>query len=190
MAWQSDTLELQNFVLFTPETMSRLLLKNVMRVAAVPRVAAIRTPILRVPCTMAIRSFCDKKAPLEDTKDENGREEEEDSLSAVSDLEIQNQKLVQEVKDLKDKLLRSLAEEENVRRIAKRDVENAKAYANSSFAKSLLDVADNLERALAATKDSQKSASSDDSVKILLEGVEMTQAQLSKVFTTYGISKV
>jgi len=58
--------------------------------------------------------------------------------------------LEKEVRDLKDRVVRSLAEEENVRRIAKRDVDNARAYAVTAFAKSLLDVADDFERALAA----------------------------------------
>ncbi len=66
--------------------------------------------------------------------------------------------LQKEIKDLKEQVLRSYAEEENVRRIARRDVENAKAYANTSFAKSMLEVADDLERALAIVSSDKKAA--------------------------------
>ena len=95
---------------------------------------------------------------------------------------------------------RALAEEENVRRIAKRDIENAKAYANSSFAKALLEVADNLELALIAAKkeiDSKKDpmdirTNSSDAgalLKNLLEGVEATNRGLLKAFAQFGIVK-
>lgn len=65
--------------------------------------------------------------------------------------------LQKEVKDLKEQVLRSYAEEENVRRIARRDVENAKTYANTNFAKSMLEVADDLERALSIATTDKKS---------------------------------
>jgi molecular chaperone GrpE len=97
--------------------------------------------------------------------------------------------LEEEIKVMKDKLLRSYAEEENVRRIARRDVENARDYANTKFAKSLLDVADNLERALDAIHPDQK-ASADGTLKTLLEGVQMTSNGLQKVFQQHGIERV
>ena len=97
-------------------------------------------------------------------------------------------KLTQENKDLKDKLIRSYAEEENVRRIAKRDVENARQYANSSFAKSLLDVADNLERAMEAVP-AESHASNDPIIKNLLVGVKMTHTDLVKAFDKFGVKK-
>jgi molecular chaperone GrpE len=68
--------------------------------------------------------------------------------------------LQKEVKELKDQVLRSYAEEENVRRIARRDVDNAKSYANTSFAKAMLDVADDLERALAIVPAEKRVAAS------------------------------
>eukprot|EP01038_Epipyxis_sp_PR26KG_P008498 gene8498-11489_t len=91
-----------------------------------------------------------------------------------------------EVKDLKERYLRSLAEEENVRRIAKRDVANAKEYANTSFAKALLNVADNLERAL-STIPQDKRNSDDPTLKSLIEGIEMTEKNLQKVFQQFHI---
>jgi molecular chaperone GrpE len=100
-------------------------------------------------------------------------------------------KMELEVKEMKDKVIRSYAEEENVRRIAKRDVENAKAYAISSFAKSLLDVADNLDLALSAvSKDSSNENDPAKALTNLVQGVRMTNDGLLKVFAQFGIVKV
>lgn len=107
----------------------------------------------------------------------------------VEVLRQQNKTLQDEVKTLKDKLLRSYAEEENVRRIAQRDVAAAKEYANTKFAKSLLDVADNLERAIDVI-DHEQRAEADPQFLNLLQGVEMTQKGLVKVFESHGISRV
>ncbi|CAM9201944.1 unnamed protein product, partial [Ectocarpus fasciculatus] len=106
----------------------------------------------------------------------------------VEVLRQQNKTLQDEVKTLKDKLLRSYAEEENVRRIAQRDVAAAKEYANTKFAKSLLDVADNLERAIDVI-DHEQRAEADPQFLNLLQGVEMTQKGLVKVFESHGISR-
>lgn len=103
-------------------------------------------------------------------------------------------KLTQENKELKEKVLRSLAEEENVRRIAKRDVDNARLYANTSFAKAMLEVADDLDRALSSVPldkrgESQDPTSSSSSLSSLIKGIEMTDRNLHKIFTKFGIIK-
>ncbi|KAH9607229.1 hypothetical protein KSS87_021293 [Heliosperma pusillum] len=102
-----------------------------------------------------------------------------------------------EFSEWKDKFLRSYAEIENVMERTKRDAENSKKFAVQSFAKSLLDVADNLSRASSVTKESfSKLDVSGDTVgavpvlKTLWEGVEMTEKQLSEVFRKSGIEKV
>jgi molecular chaperone GrpE (heat shock protein) len=104
-------------------------------------------------------------------------------------LRHQNQTLQDEIRTIKDKLLRSYAEEENVRSIAQRDVASAKEYANMKFAKSMLDVADNLERAIDAISHEQR-ADADPHFVTLLQGVEMTQRGLTKVFQSHGIVRV
>lgn len=89
---------------------------------------------------------------------------------------------------MREKVLRAYADEENVRRIAKRDVENARVYANTKFAKSLLDVADNLERALSAAN--SEVGNEKKALQVLVEGVDMTNVQLKKVFESHGVVKV
>ncbi|XP_074320217.1 grpE protein homolog 1, mitochondrial-like [Silene latifolia] len=107
------------------------------------------------------------------------------------------QKKEKEFCEWKDKFLRSYAEIENVMERTRRDAENSKKFAVQSFAKSLLDVADNLSRASSVTKESfSKLDVSGDTVgavpvlKTLWEGVEMTEKQLSEVFRKSGIEKV
>ncbi|WVZ93669.1 hypothetical protein U9M48_039634 [Paspalum notatum var. saurae] len=102
----------------------------------------------------------------------------------------------EEIKDLKDKVLRSYAEMENVLARTKRESENTKKYAIQNFSKSLLDVADNLSRASSVVKESfskiDSANNSDEAIpllKTLLEGVEMTEKQLGEVFKKFGVEK-
>ncbi|OEL15803.1 Protein GrpE [Dichanthelium oligosanthes] len=101
-----------------------------------------------------------------------------------------------EIKDMKDKVLRSYAEMENVMARTKRESENSKKYAVQNFSKSLLDVADNLARASSVVKESfWKIDTSKDSagavalLKTLLEGVDMTDKQLAEVLKKFGVEK-
>ncbi|MBZ6379660.1 nucleotide exchange factor GrpE [Pacificimonas flava] len=92
--------------------------------------------------------------------------------------------LESEVATLKDRLMRAVAETENVRRRLEREKEDSSSYAITGFARDLLSVADNLTRALdAAEKDEVVN-------KGLLTGVEMTQKELMKAFEKHGISRV
>ncbi|KAL2495875.1 Co-chaperone GrpE family protein [Forsythia ovata] len=97
---------------------------------------------------------------------------------------------------MKDKVLRTLAEMENVKDRTKREADNAKKFAIQNFAKSLLDVADNLGRASSASKESfSKIETSNDAagaisqLKTLLDGVEMTEKQLIEVLKKFGVEK-
>ncbi|HFC04570.1 MAG TPA: nucleotide exchange factor GrpE [Rhizobiales bacterium] len=91
-----------------------------------------------------------------------------------------------EVADLKDKLLRNMAEMENLRRRAEREKAEATLYAATNFARDVLPVADNLARAL-DTMDDQARANADESVKNLLEGVELTQRELLNTLQKHNI---
>jgi len=93
-----------------------------------------------------------------------------------------------ELADTKDRLLRALAESENVRRRASRDVENASKRAIAGFAREMVVVADNLNRALGAV-DSEK-LGDNDAVKSLLEGIEMTAREMQNAFSRNGIKKI
>ena len=94
----------------------------------------------------------------------------------------------QEAAEMKDRLLRALADVENTRRRAKRDVEDARKYAASNFAKDLLNVSDNLRRALDTV--SEETREGDDDVKNLVLGIEMVEKELLTAFERQGVSKV
>jgi len=91
--------------------------------------------------------------------------------------------------EYKDKLLRVLAEMENLRRRTEREIADTRAYAISAFARDILAVADNMERALQAL-DAEIREKADTSVKALLDGVELTERELHKVLEKHGVKKL
>ncbi|WP_436096761.1 nucleotide exchange factor GrpE [Bosea sp. LjRoot237] len=91
--------------------------------------------------------------------------------------------------DLKDKLLRTLAEMENLRRRTEREIADAKAYAVTSFARDLLGSADNLRRALESVPETAQAAT-DNALKALIEGVELTERELLKTLERHGVRKI
>ncbi len=94
-----------------------------------------------------------------------------------------------EVADMKDKLLRTLAEMENLRRRTEREVSDQKQYAIASFARDMLVVADNLRRAIEAVPKEQR-GSGDQALDGLIEGVEMTERGLEQSLTKFGVKRV
>ena len=84
----------------------------------------------------------------EDPNLEAGADAPEQAATAEAGLDAQLAKLQAERDDLKDKLLRTLAEMENLRRRTEREIADAKAYAVTSFARDMLGSSDNLRRAL------------------------------------------
>jgi len=89
--------------------------------------------------------------------------------------------------DAKDRLLRAMAETENLRRRAQREREDAAKYAISGFARDLLSVVDNLRRALDSLSDQHRG---DESLAGLISGVENTERELLSAFERHGIRRV
>jgi molecular chaperone GrpE len=90
---------------------------------------------------------------------------------------------------LKDRLLRALAEMENTKKRAARDVKEAREYAVTGFARDMLDVADNLTRAL-ATLDDETKAQAGPALATLLEGVELTEKRLASTLERHGVRRL
>ena len=109
-------------------------------------------------------------------------EEEQSEPDADSNVDLQK-----ENSDLKDKLLRTLAESENVRRRAERQVSDAASYSVANFARDMLSISDNLRRALDSLP---KDKAVQDSIKAFSEGVEMTERELLNIFDRHGIKKL
>lgn len=94
-----------------------------------------------------------------------------------------------EAADLKDRLLRTLAEMENLRRRTEKEVKDARDYAVSGFARDLLSVADNFDRALAAVP-AELRESTVAGASALIEGVELTGRELARTMEKHGVRKL
>lgn len=114
----------------------------------------------------------------------------QDNLPEVELLEPLDDESQEEAADeLKDQLLRALAEVENIRRRAARDHDDAKKYAVSSFARDLLSVADNFSRALETIATEDVSALP-KGVQSLIEGLRLTEKELNGIFERQGVKKI
>lgn len=90
---------------------------------------------------------------------------------------------------LKDQLLRTLADMENLRRRTAREVADAKSYAVTNFARDMLNVADNIRRAQDAIPEPDR-ASAAGAFKALIEGVELTEKDLLAILARFGVKKL
>ncbi len=116
---------------------------------------------------------------LQDEMDETAAEapEEQDRLA----------ELERELEDVRQHVLYAQAETQNVRRRLEQEKQNAATYASTGFARDMLSVKDNLDRALASFPEELRG---DDKVKALIAGIEATSRELDTVFQRNGIVRV
>ncbi|MCP5367293.1 MAG: nucleotide exchange factor GrpE [Hyphomicrobiales bacterium] len=107
---------------------------------------------------------------------------------AAAELAMRVPELEAEVAELKDRLLRAMAETENVRRRAARDREDASKYAIANFAREVLGVADNLRRALDSVDADTRAGN--EALETLAVGVEMTERELLASMERVGIRPI
>jgi len=96
--------------------------------------------------------------------------------------------LAKEAAEARDKMLRTLAEMENLRKRTAREVSDARTYGISGFARDVLDIADNLQRALDAVPVEARAAA-DPGLKALIEGVELTERSLHNALEKNGVRR-
>lgn len=115
-----------------------------------------------------------------------------DGAAAEADPGRSMEALTAEAADLKDKLLRAMAETENVRRRAERDKKDASKYAITAFARDMVGVSDNLKRAIesAAGQTGEENKDVPTKLKNLLEGVEMTEREMINALERAGVTPV
>ena len=94
-----------------------------------------------------------------------------------------------ELADMRDRLLRALADVENTRRRAEREKQDASQYAVTKFARDMLQIADNFARALAAAPSELREAA-DPQIKAVLDGVEATERQLLASLERHGVKPI
>src|SRR6202022_881913 len=96
--------------------------------------------------------------------------------------------LAKEAAEARDKMLRTLAEMENLRKRTAKEVADARIYGITGFARDVLDIADNLQRALDAVP-AETRESADPMLKALIEGVELTERSLLNALEKNGVKK-
>ncbi len=111
-----------------------------------------------------------------------------DAAAEVVDAAAGEARAEEDAAALKDQLLRALAEAENARRRAKKDVADAGKFAIAGLARDLLTVADNLGRALENI--SEAARQENEMLQTLAEGVEMTAKELAGAFEQHGIRRI
>lgn len=97
--------------------------------------------------------------------------------------------LLEENADLKDRVLRAMAETENLRKRADREKAEATLYAATNFARDLLSVNDSLAKALEMMPEEAREKA-DESTRNLIEGIELTRRELLNSFHKHGIVEV
>jgi len=131
-------------------------------------------------------------------ENENGTAEEtnaEDSSATAEEKEAPHEgateiELLQaEITALRERALRALAEAENTRKRAEREKEEMRQFAIARFARDLLSVSDNMNRALAACPPEAR-AGADDALTAVIEGVEATERELQSVLSQHGIKAI
>ena len=122
--------------------------------------------------------------PEDDTPAEAAPAEttERDAFAVIEALNAENSQL-------KDRILRTLAEMENLRRRTEREVSDAKTYGVTSFARDTLTVVDNLARALDHLP-AEARAAAEPQIQSVIEGVELTARELEAVLGRHGVKKL
>lgn len=91
--------------------------------------------------------------------------------------------------DLKDKMLRLMADMENLRRRTEREVADARAYAITNFARDMLNVADNVRRAIESVPDDARQTA-EGVFKGLIEGIDLTERDLLNILERHGVKRL
>ncbi|KAK5780015.1 mitochondrial nucleotide exchange factor MGE1 PWA37_001610 [Arxiozyma heterogenica] len=170
------------------------------RYSTVPRTMAFaaNSRIMSVPqpsiMRLSLRTYADEAKPKEETekkesatkKDENTNLTEEQKQ--IQDLQTKLDAKTKEAVELKDRLLRAVADFRNLQEVTKKDIKKAKDFALQKFAKDLLESVDNFGHALAAFKEEDIKKSKE--ISDLYTGVRMTKDVFESTLRKHGIEKL
>jgi molecular chaperone GrpE len=123
----------------------------------------------------------EKNTDLPEIEIEGLNESEDTPLDPIAALNAENEILTVQLAEAKDKMLRALAESENTRRRAQIDISDARTYGITNFAREVVGVYDNLNRALEAESDENNP---------LLSGVNMIARELHKALEKVGVKEI
>ncbi len=116
-------------------------------------------------------------------------EDQSHEMAAGGEEETTEQSLQKEYAQLKEDLLRALAEAENIRKRTQKEKMDTLKYAISSFGKDLVNVAENLRRALESAPENGDGANQ-EALNSFVEGVKLTEKELLSVFERHGIKQI
>ena len=120
-------------------------------------------------------------------KEEQASEEPKDQEEAEISPEDLIEKLNEEIVGLKDQRLRAIAELENFRKRAEKDQSDALKYGISNFAKEIITIRDNVERAQSSISDEAKN---NETIKSVIEGIDLIAQSVVSTFEKIGIKKI
>ena len=120
-------------------------------------------------------------------KEEQVSEEPKDQEEAEVSPEDLIEKLNEEITGLKDQRLRAIAELENFRKRAEKDQSDALKYGISNFAKEIINIRDNIERAQSSISDEAKN---NEAIKSVIEGIDLIAQSVVSTFEKIGIKKI
>ena len=123
---------------------------------------------------------------IENHENENTDESPNEGGTPVSD-EDTILRLNEEISDLKDQRLRAIAELENFRKRAEKDQSDALKYGVTNFAKEIINIRDNIERAQSSISDEVKT---NEAVKSVVEGLDLIAQATASTFEKIGIKKI
>merc|ERR1711907_858333 len=126
---------------------------------------------------------CETDAKFDNT-DVNIDESKAEDITLAEQVENQ----IKEIQDLKDQLLRSLADGENLRKRTSKEIADAKKYSHISFVRDLVSSVDNLQRALEAVPDDKSQLS--EPIKNLVIGLEIVEKEILNTFEKHSLKQI
>ena len=128
----------------------------------------------------------DEEPPVEKEVDENEKFDSSEDIQEHKDEIVLE--LEQKIVDLKDQLMRSLADGENLRKRTQKDVEHAKKYSHISFIKELVSSVDNLQRALQSIP--EDTSSLPEPIKNLIVGLEIVEKEVISTLEKHNVKQI
>ena len=127
----------------------------------------------------------DLETPTSETKEQASEQDQETENVETSEAIIE--KLNEEISSLKDQRLRAIAELENFRKRAEKDQSDALKYGISNFAKEIINISDNIERAQSSIPEEAKN---NETIKPVIEGIDLIAQSVVTTFEKIGIKKI
>ena len=132
------------------------------------------------------KKFSKEKRDLKEETEKSGNKDTNQTKTQVSNSEKKLDDLSTKNKELEEKILRLLAESENLRKRHEREIQDSQSYAIKNFASSLLSIADNFQRALQSVPEKE---TQNTLVNNLIIGIKAVEKEFFEVFEKNGIKK-